>query len=100
MTKYFHNNPIAFYDPEINQIPQNAVEITEEKWQELLTGQSAGKVIAADSNGNPILQDAPVPTQEQLDAQQAQVNAKVSALAKLAALGLTEDEIKALVGIR
>jgi hypothetical protein len=29
---------------------------------------------------------------------QAQVSAKASALAKLAALGLTEDEVKALVG--
>jgi DeoR/GlpR family transcriptional regulator of sugar metabolism len=31
-------------------------------------------------------------------AEQAQVNAKASALAKLAALGLTQDEVKALVG--
>jgi hypothetical protein len=98
MTKYFHSNPIAFYDPEINQIPQNAVEITEEKWQELLAGQSVGKIIAADSNGNPVLQDAPAPTQEQLDAQQAQVNAKASAIAKLTALGLTQAEVTALIG--
>ena len=98
MTKYFHSNPIAFYDSEINQIPQNSVEITEEKWQELLSGQSIGKVIVADSNGRPILQDAPAPTQEQLDAQQAQVNAKASALAKLTALGLTQAEITALIG--
>jgi hypothetical protein len=98
MTKYFHSNPIAFYDSEINQIPQNSVEITEEKWQELLSGQSIGKVIVADSNGRPILQDAPAPTQEQLDAQQAQVNAKASALANLTALGLTQAEITALIG--
>ena len=31
-------------------------------------------------------------------AEQAQVNAKASALAKLAALGLTQDEVKALIG--
>ena len=31
-------------------------------------------------------------------AEQAQATAKVSALAKLAALGLTEDEVKALIG--
>ena len=98
MTKYFHKNPIAFYDSEINQIPQNSVEITEEKWQELLAGQSAGKVIAANSSGRPILQDAPAPTQEQLDAQQAQVNAKASAIAKLTALGLTQSEVTALIG--
>jgi hypothetical protein len=33
-----------------------------------------------------------------IDAQQAPINAKASALAKLAKLGLTEDEVKALVG--
>ena len=33
-----------------------------------------------------------------IDAKQTPINAKVSALAKLAALGLTENEIKALVG--
>lgn len=31
-------------------------------------------------------------------AEEAQVNAKASALAKLAVLGLTQDEVKALVG--
>jgi hypothetical protein len=30
--------------------------------------------------------------------QEAQVSAKASALAKLAALGLTQDEVKALIG--
>jgi hypothetical protein len=33
-----------------------------------------------------------------IDAIQAPINAKASALAKLATLGLTEDEVKALVG--
>ena len=33
-----------------------------------------------------------------IDAQQAPIIAKQSALAKLTALGLTEDEVKALVG--
>jgi hypothetical protein len=33
-----------------------------------------------------------------IDAIQAPIDAKASALAKLAALGLTEDEVKALVG--
>jgi uncharacterized protein YhjY with autotransporter beta-barrel domain len=56
------------------------------------------------------LSDTPKPTQEELDAlsestqatlaeQKAQAEAtKASALAKLAALGLTQDEVKALVG--
>jgi hypothetical protein len=33
-----------------------------------------------------------------IDAQQASITAKASALAKLAALGLTQDEVKALIG--
>jgi hypothetical protein len=33
-----------------------------------------------------------------IDAKQAPIDAKASALIKLAALGLTEDEVKALVG--
>jgi hypothetical protein len=56
------------------------------------------------------LSDTPKPTQSELDAlwestqatvaaqQQAAKDVKASALAKLAALGLTQDEVKALVG--
>ena len=56
------------------------------------------------------LSDTPKPTQAELDAlwestqaqaeadAQAVIDTKASALAKLAALGLTQDEVKALVG--
>ena len=56
------------------------------------------------------LDSSPKPTQTELDAlwestqatvaaqEQAAKDVKASALAKLAALGLTEDEVKALVG--
>ena len=56
------------------------------------------------------LDSSPKPTQEELDAlwestqaavaakEQAAKNAKTSALAKLSALGLTEAEVKALLG--
>jgi len=56
------------------------------------------------------LDNSPKPTQAELDAlwestqaavaakAQAAIDAKVSALAKLAALGLTQDEVKALLG--
>lgn len=56
------------------------------------------------------LSDTPKPTQAELDAlwestqaaiatkEQAAKEVKASALAKLAALGLTQDEVKALVG--
>ena len=35
---------------------------------------------------------------QEAQAEQAKVNAKASALAKLTALGLSEDEVKALIG--
>jgi hypothetical protein len=56
------------------------------------------------------LSDTPKPTQAELDVlwestqatlaakKQAAIDTKDSALAKLAALGLTQDEVKALVG--
>jgi hypothetical protein len=56
------------------------------------------------------LDSSPKPTQAELDASwestkaqveadvQAAIDTKASALAKLAALGLTQDEVKALVG--
>jgi hypothetical protein len=56
------------------------------------------------------LNTVPKPTQEELDAlwestqaalaakEQAAKDAKASALAKLAALGLTADEVKAIIG--
>jgi hypothetical protein len=56
------------------------------------------------------LDTSPKPTQAELDAlwestqaavaaqKQAAIDTKASALAKLAALGLTQDEVKALVG--
>jgi hypothetical protein len=54
--------------------------------------------IAYDANGNEVAYDlAAVTAQAEADAQ-AVIDTKNSALAKLAALGLTQDEVKALVG--
>jgi hypothetical protein len=54
--------------------------------------------VAYDANGNEVAYDLQaVTTQAQADAQ-AVIDTKASALAKLAALGLTQDEVKALVG--
>jgi hypothetical protein len=53
---------------------------------------------AYDANGNEVAYDLQAVTaQAQADAQ-AVIDTKASALAKLAALGLTQDEVKALVG--
>lgn len=53
----------GFYDTAIHgdNIPADAVEITTEQHQALIDGQAAGKVIAADANGFPVLQDPPPP---------------------------------------
>jgi hypothetical protein len=40
----------------------------------------------------------PVPTEQELANAQAVTDARTSALTKLAALGLTQDEVKALIG--
>jgi hypothetical protein len=54
--------------------------------------------IAYDADGNEVAYDlSRVTAQAQADAQ-AIIDTKASALAKLTALGLTEDEVKALVG--
>ena len=53
---------------------------------------------AYDVNGNEVSYDlTEVTAQAEADAQ-AVIDTKASALAKLAALGLTQDEVKALVG--
>jgi hypothetical protein len=54
--------------------------------------------IAYDANGNEVAYDLQLVTaQAEADAQ-AVIDTKASALAKLTALGLTQDEVKALVG--
>lgn len=56
----------GFYSPEINRnIPEDAVEITVEKWTELLQGQMNGKIISSDVAGHPVLIDPPPLTEQQ-----------------------------------
>ena len=75
---YYSKQTNGFYTPEIhgNNIPADAVEITPEQHAALIDGQSQGKVIAADADGRPVLQDPPPLTAEQL---QAQANAEARA---------------------
>jgi ribonuclease HII len=54
--------------------------------------------VAYDANGNEVAYDLQAVTaQAQADAQAA-IDTKASALAKLTALGLTQDEVKSLLG--
>ena len=82
-------------------------------YAQILSANYAGKQWSLDGesyDGLTWLSDTPKPTQAELDAlwestqaavaakAQAAKDVKASALAKLAALGLTQDEVKALVG--
>lgn len=58
MKTFYSPSQNGFYLSGINSpIPGDAKEITSKKHADLLAGQSAGKVISADRNGNPILMD-------------------------------------------
>jgi hypothetical protein len=80
---------------------------------QILTINYVGKewsMIGNSYQGLTWLDSSPKPTQAELDAlwestqtavaskEQAAIDAKASALAKLTALGLTQDEVKALIG--
>ena len=54
--------------------------------------------IAYDAEGNEVAYDLQAVTAQAEADSQAVIDTKASALAKLAALGLSEDEVKALVG--
>jgi tryptophanyl-tRNA synthetase len=54
--------------------------------------------IAYDKNGNEVVYDLAAVTAKAQADEQAQATAKASALAKLIALGLTQDEVTALIG--
>lgn len=55
----------GFYDEPV----EGGVEITDERWLELIDGQAAGMLIAEDEQGSPVLTEyvnsVPVPTYEQ-----------------------------------
>jgi hypothetical protein len=58
----------GFYDTAIHgdNIPADAVEISNEEHSALLEAQSHGKIIHGDTLGNPVAVDPPPPTPEQI----------------------------------
>jgi len=70
-----------------------------------IRGDDVNSLEVVDENNNPVT-IVPATVEAELvtlqnnyaNEQQAQANAKASALAKLTALGLTQDEVKAIVG--
>lgn len=61
--KYYFEN--AFYAPELGPVPEGAVEITDERWQELLNAQTEGKRIVTGAGGQPVAEAFPEPTLEE-----------------------------------
>jgi hypothetical protein len=58
MAIFFSASTKGFYEDWCSYIPEDAVEITEEKRQEMLEGEAhEAKTISADENGHPILID-------------------------------------------
>ncbi|MDY0929146.1 tail fiber assembly protein [Enterobacter sp. CFBP8995] len=48
----------AFYDTDINtEIPNDAIDISEDLWRSMLSGQAEGKVITSSKDGEPLLID-------------------------------------------
>lgn len=68
MSKFYAKSSGGFYARDIHgeNIPADAIEITDEQHAALLEGQSVGKIIAADENGVPYLADPPKTTAAQV----------------------------------
>lgn len=51
----------GFYNSKFHKdnVPSGALEVTEEKYKQLLEGQAQGKFIISDEQGNPVLSDRP-----------------------------------------
>lgn len=67
---YYSKTTGGFYDSAIHgdSMPPDVQAITDEEHAALMLGQSAGKEIAADATGRPVLQDRPAPTPDQVAA--------------------------------
>lgn len=71
MALFYSASTGGFYDDNIlhkRKIPIDAVTITEDQHQVLLADQSAGKIIVADSKGEPRSKDRPAPAYDELAA--------------------------------
>lgn len=106
---YYSKQTGGFYTREIHgdNIPADAVEITEDEHAALMAGQAAGKTISADASGAPILLDPPPPTPEQIAAaMSAAAQSRLDAFAATRRydnvnsagkyLALSDDEIAAM----
>jgi len=97
----------AFYDTHINVvIPDDAVDITDKEWADLLNGQAEGKLIACGADLLPCLTDQPLPTAEELISQaedkrsrlRAEADNAIQPLQDASDLGIaTDDDVTQLI---
>lgn len=86
----------GFYLPSVHGeiIPDDAVEISQEEYKALLSGQENGRAIVAGQNGRPVLGEADIPTDEQI---RAATVALVQAHLDAAARELRYDSIESAI---
>ncbi|EOZ7480728.1 tail fiber assembly protein [Enterobacter asburiae] len=108
---YYAKSTGGFYTPAINgkNIPDDAIEITEDEYLGLLQAQADGKIITSDDKGNPVAIDPPPLTQEELVAQAEREKASllkqatnsIAPLQDASDLGIaTDEEIKQLTDLK
>lgn len=69
MAMFYSKLTGGFYsDAYHDSMPPDALEVSDTDYEALLVGQAAGKRIAADANGRPVLVDPPSLTQDQQKA--------------------------------
>lgn len=86
---FYSKTARGFYTPEIHgeNMPSDAVEITDEQYEALFEGQANGKEIQGGEDGYPVLVDPepaeplPPPTKEQLMAKLLEIQAQLENLA-------------------
>lgn len=106
MKKYSPSNN-AFYDTVINrEIPDDAIDITEQAWADLLAGQAKGKLITCGVDLRPCLTEQPLPTADELIRQaedkrsrlRAEADTIIQPLQDANDLGIaTDDEASQLI---
>lgn len=106
MKKYSPSNN-AFYDTAINRdFPEDAINITEQAWADLLSGQAKGMLIACGADLRPCLTEQPLPTADELISQaedrrsrlRAEADTIIQPLQDANDLGIaTDDEASQLI---
>jgi len=96
MTKYYSKNELGFYEDGIHtveQIPSDALEISEERHAELMADQSTGKYIVSDGAGLPVsVSPAPLTADEIFENQRREEYSKEGVTIAAMVVALWEND--------